>query len=82
MGLHQAVDRLSIRKLPDPAQKSEAKPAGILEPIAERAVEADVGQPDHGDQENGEKFANLAEIPDSFSSPLQWKPRQDAVCGR
>jgi len=71
VGLHQAVNRLSIRKLPDPPRMREAKPAGILQPIAERAVEADMGQPDHRDRENGEKFAKLAEIPDSFGLAIE-----------
>ena len=49
--LHQAVNRLSIRSFPIRPRLGEAKTVGIFQPMAERAVEADMGQPDHGDRD-------------------------------
>ena len=75
MRLHQAVNRLSIRKLPDPPQMGEAKTVGIFQPMAERAVEADMGQPDHGDRENGK--ADIAHP--GPSGPLMTPKRTRAI---
>src|SRR5204863_355500 len=44
--LHRAL------RLPDPPHMGEAESALIFQAVAERAIEADMGQPDHGDRED------------------------------
>jgi len=45
----------------------EAKTGGVFQAVAERAVEADMGQPDHGDREHQRReIRKPREIPDSF----------------
>jgi len=44
--------RALIRLLPDPPHMGEAESALIFQAVAERAVEADMGQPDHGDRKD------------------------------
>jgi hypothetical protein len=53
----------------------EAKTVGIFQPMAERAVEADMGQPDHGDRENGK--ADIAHP--GPSGPLMTPKRTRAI---
>ena len=58
--------------LPDPSHMGEAKTAGIFQAVAERAVEADMGQPDHGDRERQRReIRKPREIPDSFKLAIE-----------
>src|SRR3979490_1975752 len=62
-GRLQAAAKLSNPDLADSSEMGEAETGKVFQAVAERAIDADMGQPDHGDREHQRRGEGKARRP-------------------